>query len=239
MIKKISLLLFLLTSILGYGNDTLKTKYPRNLIGIGCGPAFFVNNPSYQIQDRDQLTCKPLITAIINYSHRISSKGFYIGTGINSTLFDIKKVKNNYSDKFTKYFYNPTALNYKIQILSISVQLEKIRSFNNFFVAQSIGISYNFLINNKGVDYEETVISSYPTQNSSVPGGWTWTNSTTTTTRTDKVDFLPNYFTPQYNLGFGYQIKRIAPFVNGELSLFKLELKAPIIKLQGGIKFLL
>lgn len=241
MIKKISLFLFSLTFISGYCNDTLKLKYPRNIIGIGCGRAVFAGNRSYQLQElgADQSTFTPATTTSINYDRGISSKGFYIGAGVNYTSFDIKKVKNNYSDKFTKYLYSPATLNYKIQSLSVSLQLTKIHLFNNFFVAQSIGINYSFLLNNKGVDYEETTISSYPTQDPSSPGGWTWINSNTTSIKTDKLDYLENYFTPQYNLGCGYQIKHIAPFVNGELSLFEMQIKSPILKLQAGIKILL
>jgi hypothetical protein len=51
--------------------------------------------------------------------------------------------------------------------------------------------------------------------------------------------YLENYFTPQYNLGCGYRIKHIAAFVNCELSLFEMQIKTPIVKLQAGVKFLL
>lgn len=238
------IVLFLaLTYNTAFCSDSLKVKQQKNCIDLSYGSAIFFGERDllYQIRlySYDEFTSTPLKTAAINYSRLLNQKknGLYLNSGISYSWYDITITKNHIRG------HSSDPIIHKIRAVGLSLQLEHICYLKNLNITQGLGINYTKFIQDKTIQYEETVVSSYPYSDSSLispsnPGGWTWNNSTTVATVTTNVEQYENYFTPIYNIAFGYSINSAIPFVRAEISLFHRDIKSPILKYQAGIKFL-
>jgi hypothetical protein len=233
--------------------DSLNLKHSKHIVDVNYGNVFFIGERTVlypiQLHSNADFSSTSIRSTSLNYSYLISktkktSKLFYFGGGINYVYFTITKELKNDVSKFITYSYNPDFVNYNIKTLGISLHIENVRYFKNFFFTHRFGISYvSVLSKNQEYSYEETIKSSSPYQDPAIvsptnPGGWAWHNSTTTSIKKDKIEDYPDYLTPFYNIGLGYRIKHLIPFVSGEFSFFDLDVKSPTFKIQAGVKLL-
>jgi len=178
----------------------------------------------------------PATSLFLNFNYLISPvkikvNQFYIGLGVSYLNFNAKHTLQDDVDgkvSGTTIIYSIHDFNYQVNSLSIVPNISYQRLFGHFVFIQKLGVYCSKIKSGKSFEYEAYKYdwSYYDHYN----------NLVASETKKDQIN--ENSFNLFYNIGFGFKIKHVMPFVNVELTRIGKLFNNPVLKCQIGASYL-
>lgn len=247
--KHLLLICFFFLQCRSYASDSLK-KAPDHIFDLSFSQRKIIAGTyTYQILSKlytgtnmvnvvsEEYKIKNNFATSLGYHYLLNKKEktankFYIGLGINYLNFDMIHLLYSRSGgrvTGTTTSYSQYEFNYNVHSLSVTPNISYNAMFNHFALMNRLGVSLSHNVSKASYEYD--IYTSH----------WDWAHTANNYVVTEKQRdaISETSLNISYQLGIGYRIKNLMPYISTELSRISKKFNKPYLQFQIGISLLL